>query len=388
MGQEEALIGATQFILLPLTFLSTTFLAANIMPGWIAHVADFNPVNWAVVAGRSAVSSSADWADRRARRVPGGAAGAVGGVRDQGVPVVSAVGLGAASAASVGLFRRASLPGGWSLIPRWSSADRVFNGGHLERGRAGLPARGGSQSMHNLPLERSLRDHGRLCMWGMRGTPRSGRSEVHWQGPHACCAPRSVPGTTSILLQVPAVQPTGGLDRDSGATPQGMGMPAERPRTLSASEARRDPGPTLVDMVPPPPPGPPADSRRARPPWPRCRRRGRSVRAGSPATISAIAGRSAWHRVAREAVQPAELATIPAATRWANRATIDCPVQHIHQIAQEQHPARGRGAAISAPGPNRRSGGARCGGASLAPTARNVAPQRDHGQDPSSTRSA
>ena len=61
MGQEEALIGATQFILLPLTFLSTTFLAANIMPGWIAHVADFNPVNWAVVAGRSAVSSSADW---------------------------------------------------------------------------------------------------------------------------------------------------------------------------------------------------------------------------------------------------------------------------------------------------------------------------------------
>jgi ABC-2 type transport system permease protein len=61
MGQEEALIGATQFILLPLTFLSTTFLAANIMPRWIAHVADFNPVNWAVVAGRSAVSSSADW---------------------------------------------------------------------------------------------------------------------------------------------------------------------------------------------------------------------------------------------------------------------------------------------------------------------------------------
>jgi ABC-2 type transport system permease protein len=61
MGQEEALIGATQFILLPLTFLSTTFLAANIMPRWIARVADFNPVNWAVVAGRSAVSANADW---------------------------------------------------------------------------------------------------------------------------------------------------------------------------------------------------------------------------------------------------------------------------------------------------------------------------------------
>jgi ABC-2 type transport system permease protein len=61
MRQEEALIGATQFILLPLTFLSTTFLAANIMPRWIARVADFNPVNWAVVAGRSAVSANADW---------------------------------------------------------------------------------------------------------------------------------------------------------------------------------------------------------------------------------------------------------------------------------------------------------------------------------------
>ncbi|HZE06475.1 MAG TPA: ABC transporter permease [Solirubrobacteraceae bacterium] len=61
MRQEEALIGATQFILLPLTFLSTTFLAANLIPGWMQHVADFNPVNWAVVAGRTATSSSPDW---------------------------------------------------------------------------------------------------------------------------------------------------------------------------------------------------------------------------------------------------------------------------------------------------------------------------------------
>jgi ABC-2 type transport system permease protein len=61
MRQEEALIGATQFILLPLTFLSTTFLAANLIPKWMGHVANFNPVNWAVVAGRLAVSSNADW---------------------------------------------------------------------------------------------------------------------------------------------------------------------------------------------------------------------------------------------------------------------------------------------------------------------------------------
>ena len=61
MRQEEALIGAVQFIVLPLTFLSSTFLAANLIPRWIARVADFNPVNWAVIAGRGATSSHPDW---------------------------------------------------------------------------------------------------------------------------------------------------------------------------------------------------------------------------------------------------------------------------------------------------------------------------------------
>jgi ABC-2 type transport system permease protein len=61
MRQEEALIGAVQFIVLPLTFLSSTFLQPNLMPRWIQHVSDFNPVNWAVVAGRGATSSHPDW---------------------------------------------------------------------------------------------------------------------------------------------------------------------------------------------------------------------------------------------------------------------------------------------------------------------------------------
>jgi ABC-2 type transport system permease protein len=61
MRQEEALIGAVQFIVLPLTFLSTTFLQSHLMPGWIRHVSDFNPVNWAVIAGRGAASSHPDW---------------------------------------------------------------------------------------------------------------------------------------------------------------------------------------------------------------------------------------------------------------------------------------------------------------------------------------
>lgn len=61
MRQEEALIEAVQFLLLPLTFLSSAFLASNLIPRGMQHVADFNPVNWAVVAGRAATSSSPDW---------------------------------------------------------------------------------------------------------------------------------------------------------------------------------------------------------------------------------------------------------------------------------------------------------------------------------------
>jgi ABC-2 type transport system permease protein len=61
MRQEEALIGAVQFIVLPLTFLSSTFLQPNLMPSWIRSVSDFNPVNWAVVAGRAATSANPDW---------------------------------------------------------------------------------------------------------------------------------------------------------------------------------------------------------------------------------------------------------------------------------------------------------------------------------------
>jgi ABC-2 type transport system permease protein len=61
MRHEDALIGAVQFIVLPLTFLSSTFLAANLMPKWIQRVSGFNPVNWAVLAGRAAISSRPDW---------------------------------------------------------------------------------------------------------------------------------------------------------------------------------------------------------------------------------------------------------------------------------------------------------------------------------------
>ena len=55
--QEESLIGAVTFLQLPLTFLSTAFMQEELIPGWVAAVAEYNPVNWAVVAGREAVDA-------------------------------------------------------------------------------------------------------------------------------------------------------------------------------------------------------------------------------------------------------------------------------------------------------------------------------------------
>jgi ABC-2 type transport system permease protein len=59
--REESLIGLMQFLLLPLTFLSGAFMQLSLAPDWIQTVAKFNPVNWAVEAGRSAAMESADW---------------------------------------------------------------------------------------------------------------------------------------------------------------------------------------------------------------------------------------------------------------------------------------------------------------------------------------
>jgi ABC-2 type transport system permease protein len=60
--QEETLIGAVTFLQLPLVFLSTAFMQEALVPDWVSTVAKYNPVNWAVVAGREAVGGSPDWA--------------------------------------------------------------------------------------------------------------------------------------------------------------------------------------------------------------------------------------------------------------------------------------------------------------------------------------
>ncbi len=59
--QQEALIAVAQFLVLPLTFLSSVMMAPALMPGWVARVARFNPVDWAAVASREALRADPDW---------------------------------------------------------------------------------------------------------------------------------------------------------------------------------------------------------------------------------------------------------------------------------------------------------------------------------------
>ena len=59
--KEETVIAASNFILLPLTFLSSAFMQRDLVPGWIQTVARYNPVEWTVQAGREALTASPDW---------------------------------------------------------------------------------------------------------------------------------------------------------------------------------------------------------------------------------------------------------------------------------------------------------------------------------------
>jgi ABC-2 type transport system permease protein len=59
--QQEALIGISQFIVLPLQFLSSAIMDTRLAPGWVRHVARYNPVDWAVVASRQALSPGTEW---------------------------------------------------------------------------------------------------------------------------------------------------------------------------------------------------------------------------------------------------------------------------------------------------------------------------------------
>ncbi len=60
--REETVIATVQFLALPLSFMSVTFMPEDLMPDWMQTVSVFNPLNWAVEAGRDAVTAAPDWA--------------------------------------------------------------------------------------------------------------------------------------------------------------------------------------------------------------------------------------------------------------------------------------------------------------------------------------
>lgn len=61
LRQEESVIAAVTFIVLPLSFLSTALLPAADVTPWIRDVAAYNPVNWAAAVAGQVSSHSADW---------------------------------------------------------------------------------------------------------------------------------------------------------------------------------------------------------------------------------------------------------------------------------------------------------------------------------------
>jgi ABC-2 type transport system permease protein len=59
--REESMIALSNFIALPLLFLSSVLMAEELMPEWIAWAARFNPVHWGAVSARAAVQEGPDW---------------------------------------------------------------------------------------------------------------------------------------------------------------------------------------------------------------------------------------------------------------------------------------------------------------------------------------
>lgn len=59
--QQQALIGISQLITLPLMFLSSAVMDTALAPSWVQTAAKYNPVEWAVAAAREALQSGTDW---------------------------------------------------------------------------------------------------------------------------------------------------------------------------------------------------------------------------------------------------------------------------------------------------------------------------------------
>jgi ABC-2 type transport system permease protein len=61
---QTVLIGISQLITIP---LSSALMVTSLSAPWVAKVAAYNPVEWAVIAGRGAMGKNTDWATIWAR---------------------------------------------------------------------------------------------------------------------------------------------------------------------------------------------------------------------------------------------------------------------------------------------------------------------------------
>jgi ABC-2 type transport system permease protein len=59
--REATMIAASNFVGLPLMFLSSILISQRVMPDWMQALARFNPVDWGVRAARDAVVYGGNW---------------------------------------------------------------------------------------------------------------------------------------------------------------------------------------------------------------------------------------------------------------------------------------------------------------------------------------
>lgn len=59
-GRQEAMLGVSQLLNTPLLFVSSAIMSTSTSTPWVADVARFNPLEWAVVVGREALSADPD----------------------------------------------------------------------------------------------------------------------------------------------------------------------------------------------------------------------------------------------------------------------------------------------------------------------------------------
>jgi ABC-2 type transport system permease protein len=59
---QDALIGISQLLSLPLAFLSSAIMNPALAPDWVETAARFNPLDWAITVSRQGLSAQPDWA--------------------------------------------------------------------------------------------------------------------------------------------------------------------------------------------------------------------------------------------------------------------------------------------------------------------------------------